>query len=194
MTTIVILAAGSSSRMGQPKQNLVYEDKTLLQRIAEQAKLVTDHVLVILGAGKEVIIPTLQHLEEVITIDNAQWVEGTGSSIRLAIEYLLTQNNADQVLFTLCDQPYVNAELLKNLITTAEISGHGIIACHYSNTIGVPALFNKKYFPALLELQGQEGAKKLFEQYADDVQTIPFPQGAIDIDTEEDFRKLKSGR
>jgi molybdenum cofactor cytidylyltransferase len=190
MTAIVILAAGSSSRMGSAKQNLVYKGKTLLQTMIMESQLVSENVVVLLGAGKEEIAAKIQD-KGVTILDNCNWEQGMATSITLAIDHLLGFDcKPDSIIFLLCDQPYVNAELLNDLIATGKRLENGIIASKYSDTVGVPALFKKQYFPGLLELTGKDGAKKLFEKYKDDVVTIPFPLGAVDIDTEADYKKL----
>jgi molybdenum cofactor cytidylyltransferase len=150
-------------------------------------------VVVVLGSGKKEI--TAKIIDKSVTIlDNVNWGKGMATSITFSIEHLLKlKDQPDAIIFVLCDQPYLNAELLSDLIATAEKYHSGIIACEYKNTIGVPALFKKQYFHDLLELTGKEGAKKMFEKYADDVLTIPFPLGAVDIDTEADFKKLLLG-
>jgi molybdenum cofactor cytidylyltransferase len=65
-----------------------------------------------------------------------------------------------------------------------------MVACAYDNTIGVPALFDKKYFNDLLSLNGEAGARKLLQQFRDDVAIVDFPGGTADIDTPEDYQKI----
>lgn len=193
MTAIVILAAGLSSRMGKPKQNLIYQNQTLLQRAIKHAQLATDNVLVVLGANVDEIKPTINDLQIDLLI-NKDWTEGMASSVRLAVQQVQKcYPEVDQLIFILCDQPYLSAGLLLQLQQTAAESTNGIIACSYNDTIGVPVLFKYRYFPALLLLNGEHGARKLINYYADDVKTVPFPGGETDIDTEADFQKLIDG-
>jgi molybdenum cofactor cytidylyltransferase len=189
MTGIIILAAGSSSRLGKAKQNLIYKGQTLLQRAIETANAtVCRHIIVVLGANEEVIAQTIQN-QDVNIIINTNWQEGMASSIRIGIMKLQQiAPKATSVILMLCDQPFVDTHLLNLLILTKPQTG--IIACSYNDTIGPPALFDERYFPELLSLKGQEGAKKLLLKYADAVITIPFAEGMIDIDTVEDFEKL----
>ena len=192
MIPIVILAAGSSSRMGTPKQNLAFDGQTLLQRVIQAAKGASNNVIVVLGANSEVIETTIKDTLTEILYNN-DWALGMSSSIKQAISHIqLNYTNADAVAFVVCDQPYVNSGLLKELIKTAGTTGHRIVACSYNGTVGVPALFKKQYFPQLLKLNGKEGAKKVMEQHLQDVRSIPFPLGGVDIDTEEDFNHLLS--
>jgi molybdenum cofactor cytidylyltransferase len=80
--------------------------------------------------------------------------------------------------------------LFQQLYQTQNESVQHIVACSYADTVGTPVLFTQKYFDALLSLEGDEGAKKILLAHKDDVATIEFPQGAIDIDTQEDFDNL----
>ena len=189
MTGIIILAAGSSSRLGKPKQNLVYKGQTLLQRAIETAcSSVCKPVIVILGANAEVIRPTIDG-SNVNLIQNSDWNEGMASSIRSGISELQKlELKADSLILMLCDQPFVDTSLLDQLVQKK--STKGIVACAYNDTAGPPVLFDAVYFDELLLLKGQEGAKKLLLKYPDDVVAVPFPWGDIDIDTVEDFEKL----
>jgi len=189
MTGIIILAAGSSSRLGQPKQNLVYKDKTLLQGTIETAMAsVCDPVIVVLGANSEVIVPTIEQTGVKI-VQNNEWSEGMASSIQAGIRELMTINpEVKSVILMLCDQPFADTYLL-NLLILAK-SKHGITASFYNDTIGAPVLFDAIYFDELLQLNGAEGAKKIIQKYPDKVTEIPFPLGGVDIDTIADFEKL----
>jgi molybdenum cofactor cytidylyltransferase len=192
MIAVVILAAGSSTRFGSPKQNLVYNGQTLLQRAIISALSATETVLVVLGANRENIEYAIKD-QPVSIIYNAKWQQGMATSISLAMEGVQSlYPQITSIIFMLCDQPFADEILLKQLINSAETSDKGIVACAYNNTVGVPVLFKSDYFPYLLALKGQEGAKKLLLLHADDVQSIPFSLGEVDIDTVEDFEELKS--
>ncbi|CAM3837787.1 NTP transferase domain-containing protein [Mucilaginibacter galii] len=191
MTGIIILAAGSSSRMGQPKQQLVYQDKTLLQRAIEAAKGVQAHALmVVLGANNQTILDDVdsKHLDVVI---NPEWEQGMSSSIKAGITALQTlYPKVDNVLMMLCDQPFVDTALLVKLIDAKPPIDDAIVACKYKDTIGVPVLFGKSWFANLQDLKGEDGAKKLLLTHQDKVVTVPFDQGSIDIDTPNDYQQL----
>ncbi len=189
MTGIIILAAGSSSRLGKPKQNLVYKGQTLLQRaVATAAASVCNPVIVVLGANEQVIKPTIES-DNINIIHNPDWQEGMASSIGLGINALQKIDpKADAVVLMLCDQPFVDTALLNGLVQKR--SAKGIVASGYNDTIGAPVLFDTAYFDELTLLKGQEGAKKLLLKYPDDVVIVPFQLGGIDIDTVEDYEKL----
>jgi len=189
MTAIIILAAGSSSRLGRPKQNLVYRGATLLQRIIKTALDTTCRpVIVVLGGNADLIKPTIQNLP-VTVVYNEAWQNGMSSSIKAGVVQV-QREGVDSVIFILCDQPFIDADLLMKLISADTFEG--IAACSYNDTIGTPAFFGSKYFPELLELKGNEGAKHLLLRYKEDARIIPFPLGNVDIDTMDDFNKLNN--
>lgn len=192
MTGLVILAAGPSTRLGEPKQKIVFKGKTLLQRAIETALHANCRpVIIILGANADEMQSEIEN-ENVITYHNSHWYEGMASSIRLGIQALQkTEPTISDVILMVCDQPYADTALLNDMINKKAITGMGIIACSYSNTLGVPALFDKKFFPDLLSLTGQEGAKKIIMKYKESVADIPFPLASFDIDTIEDYEALR---
>ncbi|MCR9015675.1 nucleotidyltransferase family protein [Aquiflexum gelatinilyticum] len=191
-TGVIILAAGSSSRLGQPKQLLEFNGKTLLEIAVEAAQnSLAQSCVVVLGANAELISSSIKniHVDKVV---NENWKNGMASSMQKGLKYLMENSDPDQVILMLSDQPFVNKEILNLLITNKLNTNSEIIACRYKETFGVPVLFSKKYFPELLSLTGNEGAKKLVMAHQDDLHAIDFPKGAIDIDTMEDYLKLKN--
>jgi molybdenum cofactor cytidylyltransferase len=190
MTGIIILAAGNSSRLGKPKQNLIYQGKTLLQHaVSAAANSSCQPVIVVLGAIMETILPEADKAQITI-LHNPNWQQGMSASIRLGITELQKTASIENVIIMLCDQPFADATIINHILQKHKQSRKGIIASAYNNTLGVPVLFNKKYFAELLELTGDEGAKKLLTVYTDDIEPVNFEQGAIDIDTVEDYEGL----
>ncbi|WP_158829489.1 nucleotidyltransferase family protein [Mucilaginibacter lacusdianchii] len=192
MTGIIILAAGSSSRMGQPKQQLVFEERTLIQRAIQSAvSSIASRVVVVLGAKEELIKPHIAN-EQVQFVFNADWQQGMSTSIAAGIRVLLNESvKTEGAILMLCDQPFVSESVLNQLIQVKAEKAAAIVACTYQDTIGAPVLFDQRYFDELLTLKGQEGAKKLLYKYEDQVIAIPFPKGSIDIDTPDDYENLK---
>ena len=191
MTTgIIILAAGESTRLGYPKQIAKYKDKTLLQLAIDAANgCKADKRVVVLGANRDEIKKTFSGAS-IPNIPNPHFEKGMSTSIKIGLEYMLRFDQPDQVIIMLCDQPFVDAKLLNKLIATQEKEGKGIVACAYSKTVGVPILFGKAYFKELMELTGDEGAKQIALAHEEDLATIAFPKGKVDIDTEEDLKEL----
>jgi len=192
MTGIIILAAGQSARLGTPKQNLIYKGNTLLQHTINAAlQSVCKPIIVVLGAYAADILPTID-AKDIEIIRNDDWEEGMASSIRASITALQKHPDIDSALIMLCDQPHVDALLLKTMIHRLQDSHKGIIACAYNGTLGVPVLFNKQYFAGLLLLTGHDGAKKILAAHLSDIAAVPFPLGAVDIDTMADYTNLSN--
>lgn len=188
---IVILAAGQSSRLGEAKQLLPYKGKSLLVQAVDTAVATgLRPVVVVLGARNETVGKELKEKEVVIAL-NEEWEEGMGSSLRCGLKKAQQVDPAtNAMIFMVCDQPYVSPDLLLQLIKTSEATGRPIVSSSYGELSGTPALFSSKIFPALLEIKGDTGARKLIKQYAEEVATIPFPEGSIDIDTPSDYQTL----
>jgi molybdenum cofactor cytidylyltransferase len=143
-----------------------------------------------LGANEGEIRPNISD-QQVNIVYNPDWQEGMASSIRLGIAQLMyLEPLITSAILMLCDQPFVDPLLLYQLTERKTENDTGIIACEYKNTLGVPALFDKKYFVKLMKLTGSEGAKTIINAYPDDVMSVPFGLGAIDIDTIDDFERL----
>lgn len=186
---ILILAAGNASRFGSPKQLLLYHHKTFIRRIAEEAMTAFgDQLIVVTGANASLVEAEITDLT---FVRNEEWQDGMGSSISKGMKEMMRSFPALQdVIILVCDQPHVSADLLLQMAAQKQSTGKGMVACAYNNTIGTPALFDKQYFNALSTLSGQQGAKVLLQQFRDDVATVDFPSGHIDIDTTEDYERL----
>jgi len=189
-TGIIILAAGNSSRLGEPKQLLNFNGKTLLRNVVDEAKKVSELIIVVTGSGHTEVVKEIEDLE-VKVVENINWVEGMGSSIKVGIIQLLNQfPKVQNVIISVCDQPFIKASVFSDLIQKQKDSQKGIVASKYSDTLGTPVLFTKKYFQQLSGLSGQEGAKKMIQKFKGDIAEISFERGAIDIDTQNDYQKL----
>lgn len=75
-------------------------------------------------------------------------------------------------------------------MTTLQETNKPIVTCYYDNTTGPPAIFHKSIFPELLQLSGDAGAKSIVQKYSEELETIAFPKGNIDIDTITDYELL----
>ena len=190
---IIILAAGESVRMGEPKQLLAYRGGTLLHHAIETAlTLPGTPVIVVLGAHAARIRAQVRDPGVFIT-ENPDWRTGMGGSIRAGLNALLTAHpGIAAALFLLCDQPLVSASHLGNLVATHERTGRAIVASEYGGVLGVPALFSRTLFPELLALNGTDGARQIIQTRRDQAMGITFQDGAIDIDTPAEYARLRS--
>jgi molybdenum cofactor cytidylyltransferase len=185
---IIILAAGSSTRMGQSKQLLSIEGEPLILRSVKAAiETQLKKIVVVLGSREEQHRAVIQNMPLDI-IYNKAWQKGMGSSIKAGLDKLLTNNIlCEAVIILVCDQPLLTTRHIQLLIEKYQHSKKPIVASRYSESDGVPALFSKHYFPVLLAMDDRFGAKKIIQEYQADVETILFPEGQIDLDTMEDY-------
>lgn len=188
---IIILAAGASTRLGQPKQLLRHNDVNLIQHAMDEAlATAAQKVLVVLGSGAENISENIVKKQAHI-LNNKNWEEGISSSIRTGVlQSSLLSPSLDAVILVVCDQPYVNAVLLRNIVAQHLETGKPIVASQYKDTLGTPVLFHKHFFPELLKLNGDTGAKKIIMDNKEQVQAVRFPLGDIDIDNMTDYEML----
>lgn len=177
--------------MGRPKQLLPYKGKSLLEHTVDMANdAEANPVIVVLGASAALLEKEIDE-KKVHIVENKEWEEGMASSIRCGLNTLLhIAPSSDAVIFMVCDQPFVSASLLNELITTQKKTGKLIVSSQYENAIGPPVLFHKTIFPELLELKGDAGARKIIERHNNDTATVLFTNGNIDIDTEADYKAL----
>lgn len=183
---VLILAAGSSSRLGQAKQLVSYKDKTLLEHACETALNISSNVFVVLGASKNECLVKINDLK-VNTIINNEYKTGLSSSIRIGIEKLFVY---DEVLIMLCDQPFIPKKHFQKLVRKS-LNNSKIICSLYNTKLSVPAIFPKKHFNLLLSLSGDKGAKKIIEN--NEYISIELEDiHSFDIDTNEDLEKLNN--
>jgi len=188
----IILAAGSSSRMGQSKQLLDIKGKKLLIRTIDSVlQAGISEVTVVLGSEEPVHRKILKGLP-VDIVHNPDWEKGMGSSLKAGLQYLISKNPSFETIVVLvCDQPLLSKENISSLLNKYSDIRRPIIASRYSGMPGVPALFDKSYFKKLATLPDDQGAKKIILQNPADVYEIDFPGGEVDLDTMEDYRAFQ---
>lgn len=193
---VVLLAAGSSSRLGQPKQLVKIHGESLL--VHQCKMLLSQHcdVHCVLGSHKAQISPELASLPITI-IDNNDWQRGLSSSIAAAIHSL--RDNVSAALFVLVDQWQLNVNDITRLvcqwreqpdkIVTASQHSH-IIDDHL--VLGPPVIFPRRYFNELKQLTGPKGAKRVIEQYRHHCIEVEMPHAFIDLDTPEQLKAMEN--
>ena len=189
-TGVIILAAGGSSRMGTPKQLLRYRGQSLIRRAAETAlESIYDRVVVVIGNEAEAIKTELDGVA-VSVVENRDWRNGMSTSIRAGMEDLL-QDDPDAVVLMLCDQPFVTAEILNDLVFTHFKTTEPIVASTYDGILGVPAFFTREFFDELCSLTADEGARRVILKHQQSVATVAFPEGAFDVDTPDEYELIR---
>ncbi len=188
---VLILAAGAASRMQQAKMLLPFASANILSHIVAEARAIKpDSICLVTGYYHNEILSKV-NTAGLDVVQNENWKNGMASSIKIGLEALMKKHSdLRSVLITVSDQPYVSRAVFAGMISLQQETKKGIVAARYGSVTGTPVLFNQKYFSNLLQLVGDKGAKTILQQYPDDMVTVDFPQGAIDIDTPEDYERL----
>jgi molybdenum cofactor cytidylyltransferase len=187
----IIVAAGASSRLGQPKQLILVDGEPLLQRAVRCAREAgATPVFVVLGAHRDAIQNAIDFRFATVLL-NGDWEEGLASSIRVGVKTAETGTEAAGVLLMTCDQPRVTAEHLRKMIEEFDArAGTVLIASIYAGVRGTPAIFPRAVFADLLALRGDKGARALLAKTSLPVVEILLDGGEVDIDRPEDLAEL----
>ena len=147
MNAAVILAAGSSSRMGFPKQLAEVRDKPLLQVIIDKVNINFDNSSVVLGSENEIISEKIDFKNSNILI-NENWPEGITSSIRTALFFYQNQKEINNIIFFLGDQPEVEVEVIDGL-NNDDHDGSKVLVPQYRYKLGFPILIPRIFWTKL---------------------------------------------
>ena len=186
----LILAAGSSRRLGQPKQLLPYQGTILLDWALAQAEAAQglDEVIVVLGQAADEIRPRLQTTRAKVLISST-FTEGCSGSYKTGIGALDPQ--ADAVMVLLGDQPGVDTAIINQVAEDWRAQGGSIALTSYRGHHGHPMVFAGALFERLLQLQGDKAAWKILDAHPEWVRHVEldcaFPE---DVDTWQDYEAL----
>jgi molybdenum cofactor cytidylyltransferase len=187
---IIILAAGGSSRMGQPKQLLKIQGQSLIRKTVLTALSVEGKpIVVVLGNAVEEIRKEIADFDIAI-VHNQDWEKGMAGSLRAgAQEMMLSAPHLKAVLILLCDQPFLHVNYLKKLYQEFINSGRQAIASEYGGVKGVPAIFDFHLLERFNNSVGDFGARHLIRELEKEreLAVLSFPEGAMDLDTPEDY-------
>jgi len=189
----MVLAAGASRRLGQPKQLICVGGETLLARtIRVTQEAGADPICVVLGAYAENILQNLPP-SNLHVILNEAWEQGIATSIHAGVRWLEKHvPTTEGVLLLVCDQPRLTAQHVGVLLARFDgCKSSCCIASTYAGVRGVPAILPKSEFAKLLALQGDQGARSLLQHPGCDL--VSFESGAVDIDTPADLSSINGG-
>lgn len=190
---ILVLAAGKSSRMNSIKQLEKINHKTLLDITLDTIKSIySDEIYCVLGANADTIKQAID-TKNIQFIENINFEAGLSSSIIAGINYFKEKKiNFDAIFILLADQPAIDVTYLKGMLSIYEQNKDRIIASNYGKKLGVPAIFPKKYFPDLLLIKGDKGAKEFINKKKNKVLCPKITTNFLDIDTKEDLQLYKN--
>lgn len=184
----LVLAAGASRRLGQPKQLVSIEGVPLVRRIAQHALAACDAVCVVLGACADEVELALSGLP-VALAHAPDWREGMAASLRRGVAWASVAGHDAVAVFT-CDQPRLTTEHARLLVAYFRAGGGLAVASRYADTIGVPAVFSRARFAELLSLRGDQGARSLLRTDPDVIE-LDWPDGELDLDTPADLASVR---
>lgn len=188
----VVLAAGTSSRMGEAKQLLRVGERTLLQQVIENVRGAgVDEIVLVLGHRAETIQESVRS-ENVKIVVNQDYREGMGTSLRTGVAALSPE--ADAAFIVLADQPFVRPETLQRIAEEYRKSDAQIVIPMYKGFRGNPVLLNRSVFPEVMALKGDIGCRAIFGSHADGIVKVAVGDIGIllDVDNREDFERLRS--
>tara|TARA_R110000850_G_C9850186_1_gene455178 strand:+ start:70 stop:711 length:642 start_codon:yes stop_codon:yes gene_type:complete len=193
---VIVLAAGQSTRLGQMKQLLPINDKSLLEIQLEQALAVSNDVYCVLGFNAVHVQSHIDHLP-INTIINSQWSDGMASSIAAGVKALTPEIKA--VMIVLVDQwQLTSADLMRHkgywqkqhhaIVVAQSVSSE---EAKVNEKLGPPVVFPQSYFAELIQLVGQQGAKPLLKKYQKQLLKVPLAHAFVDLDTPEQLAHMK---
>lgn len=188
---IVLLAAGNSSRMGQPKQTMDIGGQTMLGHAVNCAiNSQIPNVVVVLGAHLSETENLVRGLP-VISVVNADWERGIGKSVKCGVCKAIERNPLlEGIMLMVCDQPKISVRHINEMGRLHIIKGPLAVVSEYRGITGLPALFDRSVFSHLLQVDDHWGINELLQKIKSEVISFPFPGGEIDLDTLEDYQNF----
>jgi molybdenum cofactor cytidylyltransferase len=186
----IILAAGTSTRMGQAKQLLPLGDTTVLAQTLKNTRHARLHeIVLVLGSSAEAIRHQLPLLDLKLVI-NPEYQQGIASSLRLGICAL--DPHSDATLIILGDQPFTRPETLEQIADAYHRSRAPIVIPSYQGTRGNPVLLDRSVFEEAMVLQGDTGCRALFSKHLGEIVNVEVEDDGVllDIDNPEDYQLL----
>lgn len=191
-TAALILAAGSSRRLGRPKQLEPWGDTNLLGHVVARTKTFpVEEVWVVLGYEIDRIIAETD-LTDVGIVENPEWDEGIASSLRVGLDALTRLSRCEQALVVIGDQPLISGDVVEELLASHKRAGYPVTLPKYRYTMGNPVIVNRSLWPRVISLDGDQGAGRLWKAHPEWVNEVWFSDlGPRDVNTETDVVDLR---
>lgn len=188
----LVLAGGGSRRLGRPKQLEKWGETTLLGHVlAQAAALPVEQVWVVLGANLDLVLEQVD-LGEANVIENPEWQEGIASSLRVGLDAIMRLSRSEVAVILLGDQPDIDADLVERLLTARKKAGRPVAVPKYRYSWGNPVVVDRTLWPRLMSLEGDQGAKQLFQAHPEWVTEVWLEgRPPRDVDTAEDLETMR---
>jgi molybdenum cofactor cytidylyltransferase len=188
----LILAAGSSTRLGSSKQLLPWGNKTLLEHVIDRTRSFGfDEIWVVIGHGSEQILDAVDFGGASVVI-NEEYQEGLASSLRVGLDSLIRGSRADKAMFFMGDQPEVRSDVVAELLNVAKREKRQAIVPKYRYSWSNPVIVDRSLWERLMSLEGDAGAQRLLQAHPEWVREVWFENlPPRDVDTTQDVADLQ---
>jgi molybdenum cofactor cytidylyltransferase len=187
----VVLAAGSSTRMGRNKLLLELGGESLVRRAVRAAiDAGVDQVVVVLGHEEPRVRAELEGLR-CLAVVNPDHAEGAGTSVRTGVRYV--DAGADALVVVLADMPFVTAEMIGTLVARYKATRAPLVVSHYGEVQAPPTLYDRALFGELLQIPGERCAKQVVRHHEGEAAIVDWPEGALrDVDVPADYDGVRA--
>ena len=187
----ILLAAGLSTRMGEPKQLLPYRESTIVETVVDNMlNAAFDEVIVVVGHCASQVRAQLGN-RPVRIVFNPDYREGMLTSAQTGVRAL---QSSDAFSLMLVDQPFITSDLIDQVIDVYLQTDKGIALPSYNYRRGHPVIFHQRYAPEILDLDTEsDGVRTVFKRYGDDIHYVPVDTDNVlrDIDDREDYERAR---
>jgi molybdenum cofactor cytidylyltransferase len=205
-TAAILLAAGSSSRMGRGQHKLLLplHDRPVLAHVIDATLAsIARPIIIVLGHQADQVrtqIKPYTTSPSIMLVENTDYLQGMSTSLRMGVQMLISHSyrkamlsyHVDSALILLGDQPMITPQVIDTLITAYRTTGRTIVAPLYNGKRGSPVLFNESLFPELIEVTGDEGGRTVLERHRQEMEVVEMGDALAnyDVDTWEAYQQV----
>lgn len=172
---VIILAAGTATRMGKAKMLLPFKQTTILQHIINEVIAVEPTAVYLVTGHYHQAISDNINQANVQIVFNQYYANGMSSSIQIGLKQLLCDYpSIESVIIIVADQPFLNRDIIHALQAIRQKTQKGLVAASYDGIIGTPVLLAIKYVEQLNQLIGDKGARSILQAFPEDLATVDF--------------------